>query len=53
MRVSRNQEKGVTDLGSSINKKIIKDRVGPYTKIENFTFANKKVQMKIESGEKY
>ena len=35
-RVSRIRKKGVIDLGLSINKKIIKERVGQDTKIADF-----------------
>ena len=34
-----NQGKGVVDLGSGIKQKIVKEKLGQYTKTENFTFA--------------
>ena len=48
-----NQGKGVVDLGSGIKQKIVKEKLGQYTKTEHFTFAKKKykeVQMKRGSG---
>ena len=37
-----NQGKGVVDLGSGIKQKIVKEKLGQYTKTKNFTFAKNK-----------
>ena len=34
-----NQGIGVVDLGSGIKQKVVKKKLGQYTKTENFTFA--------------
>ena len=35
-----------------MKKTFIKEKVGQYTRIKDFTFANKRMQMKRKSGEK-